>query len=339
MIFLTIASEAESQALMELTTQAVGRVAQRAWMALWSAERVPVAEIARRLRCRPKTVRKWLARYGRGGAAALDDLPRSGRPPTDTAVARQAVWTQAHQPPGCFGYVNAIWTLATLCQHLAERCGVRLSCWKVRAILRSLRYRFTRPKAAPRRVDPRRDEINQEIGRRISEVRGQKAVVIEDEADIRLFPVLRRMWQLIGGQWRLVAPAQNEKRTIFGTIDIETGEVSHRTFARKRTAGMLAFLTDLLAHYGGRPVLVVLDHASIHKSKTLVAWVAQHPEVELIYLPRYGGHQDNPIEKLWWHLKGSALANRCCRSIGELLEVVERYFAQLTPEKVFQLVA
>lgn len=339
MLFVTIASEAESQALRDLTQHAVGRVAQRAWMVWWSSEHVTVVEIALRLHCRPKTVRKWLRRYRRGGAAALPDRPRSGRPPTDTAVTRQAVFAQVHQSPGCFGYVNAIWTLATLCQHLASACGVRLSCWKARAILRARRYRFTRPKAAPRRVDPRRDEINQQIGQRIAEVRGQKAVVIEDETDIRLFPVLRRMWQQIGAQLRLVAPAKNEKRTVFGTIDIETGAVFHRVFARKRTLEMIAFLTDLLVHYGGQPILVVLDHASIHKSKALLAWLEQHPEMELIYLPRYGGHQDNPIEKLWWHLKGSALANRCCRSIGELLEVVERYFAQLTPDQVFQLVA
>ena len=45
------------------------------------------------------------------------------------------------------------------------------------------------------------------------------------------------------------------------------------------------------------------------------------------------------MEKLWWHLKGYATANRCCRGMAELLLVVERYFAHLTPEKVFQLVA
>ena len=102
---------------------------------------------------------------------------------------------------------------------------------------------------------------------------------------------------------------------------------------------MIAFLTDLLAHYGGRGVLVILDHASIHKSRALRQWLAEHPQVELIYLPRYGGHRDNPVEKLWWHLKGYATANRCCRGMAELIAVVERYFAQLTPEKVFQLVA
>jgi transposase len=95
-LFVTIASESESQALADLTRQAVGRVAARAWMVRWSAERVPVSEVAARLRCRPKTVRKWLGRFARSGAAALLDLPRSGRPPSTTAVAAQAVWTQLH---------------------------------------------------------------------------------------------------------------------------------------------------------------------------------------------------------------------------------------------------
>ena len=339
MLFVTIASESESQALAALTRHACGRVAARAWMVLWSAERVPVAEIALRLRRRPKTVRKWLRRFARSGAAGLADLPRSGRPAGAPAVAAQVVRAQLHQPPEVFGYVCTIWSVASLCQHLAARCSLRLSRWKVRQLMRSLRYRFTRPKHAPRRVDPEREAIHQAIGQRIAEVRGRKAVVVEDEADIRLFPVLRRTWQLVGEQWRLVAPLQNEKRTIFGTIDIETGAVFHRVFSRKRTAEMVSFLSDLLAHYGGRGLLVILDHASIHKSRALRQWLTEHPQVELIYLPRYGGHKDNPVEKLWWHLKGTALANRCCRSICELLEVVERYFAQLTPEQVFQLVA
>lgn len=340
MLFVTIASEAECQALRDLTRQAAGRVALRALMVLWSAQRVPVAEIAARLSCRPKTVRKWLRRFKRDRAAGLLDLPRTGRPRADTAVARQAVWTQAHQPPSCFGYVSAIWTIAALSHHLAARCGLRLSAWKVRELLRSVRYRFTRPKHAPRRVDPERERVHQELGRRISAARSAGAhIVVEDETDIRLFPVLRRMWLLVGEQLRLPAPLRNRKRTIFGGIDIETGEVFHRVCSRKRTPEMIGYLGDLLAAYGGEPLLVILDHASIHKSRALREWLSLHPQVELAYLPRYGGHKDNPVEKLWWHLKGAALANRCCSSIDELVVAVERYFAQLTPEKVFQLVA
>ena len=340
MIFVSNVSEEECQALHALTRRAVGRVSMRAWMVLWSMERVPATEIAARLHCRPKTVRQWLRRFALLGSAGVCDLPRTGRPPTDTAAARQAVWMQSHQPPSCFGYVTAIWTVAALCRHLAARCGWRLSQWKVRQVLRRLRYRFTRPKHAPRRVDPHREQVQQEIGCAIAEAMAHgAAVVVEDETDIRLFPVLRRMWLLIGEQLRLPAPLQNERRTIFGTIDIETGSVFYRLFRRKRTAEMILFLTDLLAAYGERPVLLILDHASIHKSRALQQWLALHPQLELAYLPRFGGHKDNPVEKLWWHLKGTALANRCCSSMPELVAAVERYFAQLTPEQVFQLVA
>ncbi len=339
MVFVTIASDAESQALHDLTRHAIGRVAARAWMVIWSAERVEATQIAHRLHCQPKTVCKWLARFTAGGAAALADLPRTDRPSQVTPVAEQAVFTQLNQPPSCCGYVFAIWTVGRLCQHLRERCALNLSGWRVRLVLHSLRYRFTRPKVAPRRVDPRRAEINQQIGRRIAEVSAETVVMVEDETDIRLFPVRRRTWQRIGEQLRLVAPMQNKKRTVFGAIEVHTGAVFHRLFERKRTAEMISFLTDLAQHYGGRPVLMMLDQASIHKSRALRDWLAEQPQIELIYLPKFGGHQDNPVEKLWWHLKGYVTANRCCRCITELVSVVERYFAHLTPEKVIQLVA
>src|SRR5207237_2039359 len=128
-LFVTIASDAESQALADLTRHAAGRVAARAWMVLWSSEGVPVGEIAARLRRRPKTVRKWLRRFARSGAAGLADLPRSGRPPAAPALAPQVVRTQLSQPPSCFGYVCAIWSVASLCQHLGARCSLRLSRW------------------------------------------------------------------------------------------------------------------------------------------------------------------------------------------------------------------
>jgi len=339
MLFVNIASDQDRQALAQLTQTAVGRIAQRAFMVIWSDEHLSVKDIAARLHCQPRCVRKWLHRYTEGGCAALADLPRSGRPTELDAIAQQAVFMQINQPPQTFGYVFALWSIATLCQHLASRCSLKLSPWRLRQLLARLRYRFRRPKFAPRKEDPQRTEIHQQIGRRIQETTFSTVILVEDETDIRLFPVLRRMWMRIGQQVKLIAPMQNQCRTIFGAIEINSGEVFYRTYPRKRTVEMISYLEDLLAHYAGRPVLLILDHASIHKSRLLRAWLAEHRQIELLYLPKYAAHRDNPIEKLWWHLKGYAAANRCCRSMSELLEVVERYFNQLTPEKVFQLVA
>lgn len=41
------------------------------------------------------------------------------------------------------------------------------------------------------------------------------------------------------------------KRTIFGAINIHTGEIFYRYFARKRTIEMIAFLEDMMIHYKG----------------------------------------------------------------------------------------
>jgi len=339
MIFVSTLSAAERQALNTMTRQAVGRVASRAWFVLWSAEQVSVPEIAARMQCKSKTVRKWLRRYQADGIDGLYDLPRSGRPTKRSPGLGQAVFMQVNQPPWTFGYLFALWTVRTLCQHLVTRCRQQVSPWLTRQILRGLRYRFRRPKVSPRGVDPNREAIHQQIGRKIAQAAAGTVVLVEDETDIRLFPILRQMWMRMGEQIELPAPLTNQKRTIFGALEIFTGEVFYRHFPRQRTVEMIAFLDALCRHYAGRRILLILDHATIHKSRALVNWLGDHPQLELVYLPKFGGHRDNPVEKLWWHLKGYAAANRCCRSMEELITLVTRYLDSLTPERVFQLVA
>jgi transposase len=338
-IFVNTLSAADRQALFHQTQTAVGRVAKRAWMVLWSAQQVSVPDIALRLQCQPKTVRQWLRRFQQTGFNGLRDHPRGGRPTRRSPGLRQAVLTQVNQPPWTFGYLFAIWTVQTLSEHLVTRCRQSVSPWLTRQLLRQHRYRFRRPKIAPRGIDPQREAIHQSIGRKIAQAASNTAILVQDETDIRLFPVLRQMWMKQGAQVTLPAPLTNQKRTIFGTLDIHTGEVFYRCFPRQRSAEMILFLTALCAQYEARPILLLVDRATIHQSKELRDWLAGQSQLELVWLPKYGGHRDNPIEKLWWHLKGYAAANRCCRSMDELITLVTRYLDSITPARVFQLVA
>jgi hypothetical protein len=127
---------------------------------------------------------------------------------------------------------------------------LKLSHWRLRQWLERLRYRFRRPKFAPRKEDPRRVEIHQQIGRRIKEASAETAILVEDETDIRLFPVLRRMWMRSGQQVKLIAPMKNQCRTIFGAIEINSGEVFHRIYPRKRTVEMRLYASAQRLHSG-----------------------------------------------------------------------------------------
>ncbi len=55
-------------------------LAKRARMVLLAADGVPNAQIARLTGVSRPTVTGWRDRYARGGVAALEDEPRSGRP-------------------------------------------------------------------------------------------------------------------------------------------------------------------------------------------------------------------------------------------------------------------
>lgn len=91
---------------------------------------VTIAQIVRKYGTnRPlveRTVDKALA-YG--ALAALDDLPRSGRPGDITDDAKAWVLSIAYEQPSSFGYDSETWTYSALAKHNKKgrkRCGLFL---------------------------------------------------------------------------------------------------------------------------------------------------------------------------------------------------------------------
>ena len=94
----------------------------------------------------PRTVRHWLTRFATGGIAALDDAPRSGRPPTADLTYHAALDDLADRDPRALGLPFDAWTSARLSAYLAETTGVRIAPSWVRTLLIRQRFRCGRPK-------------------------------------------------------------------------------------------------------------------------------------------------------------------------------------------------
>jgi hypothetical protein len=86
-------------------------LAGRARIVLLAAEGLSNTEIARRTGTSRPTVVDWRVRYDAGGIRALDDLPRSGRPPeideidvvvAPTKAARRRTWASRTGRRGCW---------------------------------------------------------------------------------------------------------------------------------------------------------------------------------------------------------------------------------------------
>jgi transposase len=104
-------------------------LALRARIVLLAAQGLPNAEIARRCGTSRPTVVDWRARYVAGGIRALEDQPRSGRPPEideiDVVVATLA---QDGRPPARLGVTH--WSARLLGAELGISFATVARIWR-----------------------------------------------------------------------------------------------------------------------------------------------------------------------------------------------------------------
>ncbi len=96
----------------------------------------------------PRTVRRWLGMFARGGIEALADARRSGRPARADAAYLNALEEAADASPRELGLGFDVWTSERLGAYLEEHTGVRIAPGWLRALLARRRFRCGRPKHA-----------------------------------------------------------------------------------------------------------------------------------------------------------------------------------------------
>ncbi len=132
-------------------------------------------------------------------------------------------------------------------------------------------------------------------------------------------------------------PALQPQRAVFEALEWSTERWLYQITQRKRTSEFIAFLEHLALAYTDRPVLVVLDNASIHHAHAVERWLSEHIQVQLLFLPAYSGHRHNPVEKVSWRLKDQIAAKRLHDSIDTMVVAIHDFFATFTSEDALLL--
>lgn len=89
----------------------------------------------------------WLGRYVRSRRVeALQDAPRSGRPPTAACISAEHIFEALNCLPSDWGYSSHIWTVALLAAHLERRYGCSIHPDTLRRRMRALGLRWKRPR-------------------------------------------------------------------------------------------------------------------------------------------------------------------------------------------------
>ena len=225
-----------------------------------AAEGLSNAEIARRTGTSRPTVVDWRARYDAGGIRALEDAPRSGRPPRIDEIA-VVVATLADQgrPPEHLGATH--WSARLLAAELGISFASVARIWR-------------RWNLQPWRVETFKFSTDPELDAKIRDVVGlylnppDKAIVlsIDEKSQIQ---ALNRTAPILPLRPGLAEKASHDyvrhgTTTLFAALEVATGKVTDACHARHTHVEFLAFLKQVAKAYPRVQLHIVCDNYGTH---------------------------------------------------------------------------
>ncbi|MEM8610353.1 MAG: IS630 family transposase [Myxococcota bacterium] len=284
-------------------------VVQRARMVLLARRGLGTEEIARRVGCDGRTVRKWKRRFREDPClASLEDASRSGRPArVPTWVRCRLIQIACDRPDGLFTPFRELWTHRALADELERQTLVRLSVSEVGRILRNAELRPHRVRQWLHSPDPDFETKAKLVCDLYLNPPPGAVVVCVDEKPMQ---VLER-----------IHPSHVDRRTgklrfeyeykrhgvqqLLAAFDIRTGRVFARVVPKRTAKATVAFMNALARRYRGREVHVVWDNLNTHRDgKTVRRWSEFNERhggrFHFVYTPKHASWM-NQVE-IWFSI-------------------------------------
>ena len=267
-------------------------------------------------RVKERTLRLWIARFNSMGIDGLIYRPRLGRPrKMEPAQVTSDILTVVDDP-SLAGQTH--WTLTKLCGWLREEKQIALSYRTLVRYMHEHNYARRIPRKIPEPPDRNAWIIQREAF--ATELIGMLEdpgtdVFFGDEAGFEGDPRPRAKWVKRGSRPTQGYYGGHVRQNVVGAVNPATGQLVSLIVPHCDTEVFQAFLDTMAAEapvVAGRQVVLVLDNASWHKTKSL-----EWHHIKPVYLPPYNP-DFNPIERFWQHLKSHYLAGYLTRSGQEL---------------------
>ncbi len=113
--------------------------------------------------------------------------------------------------------------------------------------------------------------------------------------------------------------------SLFAALETRSGEVLARTAQRHTSAEFVAFLCDIVAHQSStKPIHLIADNLSTHKTKQVKEFLAAHPNVHLHYTPTYSSWL-NQVELWFSKLQRQVISRGIFSSVPDLKRKIMRF--------------
>jgi transposase len=148
-------------------------------------------------------------------------------------------------------------------------------------------------------------------------------VFFVDESHFTNEPYVQRGWFRKGQQVKVPTPTQRQSTTLFGALPLRTQRFYWKRAVRGTSTRFLEFLPQLHQRFPEALLILILDHATIHKSRAVKHFLTQHDWVALEHLAPYAPEY-NPIERFWQWLKAKVYGATAFDTIDAVISKVRQ---------------
>ena len=312
----------------------------RARIILHSAERLDVAEVARRAQISRPAVWRWQQRFAEAGVDGLvhDKTRKPGKPPTPEATVRRVVALACGEPPGEATH----WTG----RMMAKVAG--LSLRTVQRIWATHRLQPHRLRSFKRSRDPEFiTKLTDIAGLYLAPPRHAVVLSVDEKSQIQALDRTQPGLPLKPGKAGTMTHdyVRHGTTTLFAALNVLDGTVLGRCMARHRHQEFIRFLNAVEAAVpAGKLVHCILDNYATHKHPKVRAWLERHERWTFHYTPTSGSWL-NAVETFFSAMTRRRLRRGVFRSLVDLQAAIHRYLAEhnqapkpfvwtATPEKI-----
>jgi transposase len=295
----------------------------RARIILHSADRLNVAEVARRAGVGRPAVWRWQRRFAEAGVDGLlrDATRKPGKRPLEDEVVRRVVTLTCAAPPGAATH----WTGRAMARHT----GVSL---------RSVQRIWAAHDLQPHRIRTFKRSSDPDFAAKLEAIVGlyleppahSLVLSLDEKSQIQALDRTQPGLPLKPGKAGTMTHdyKRHGTTTLFAALNVLDGTVVGRCMARHRHQEFIRFLNAIEREVpAGKVIHVILDNYAAHKHPKVLAWLARHPRWTFHFTPTSGSWL-NAVETFFSTLTRRRLKRGVFRSIVELQAAINRYLAE-----------
>jgi transposase len=256
---------------------------------------------------------RWLKQYDEGGFEALE----SKMPPGAELLITEKIenWlkkTILNSTPVNFGYDTNLWTCGILADLLKKEFNIDVSDSTIRLHLKTMKFSCQKPEYQDKEIGD--NEVDNFLNKKFPQIQQlakniDADIAFEDEAGVGVMTRHGRTWGLRG---KTPVVKVSMQRGGYNVLSAVTAQGSMDYLIKDETINgskYIEFLEQLIVDRD-RPLILLADHATFHKSKEIKKYVrANRAKLRVFFLPKRAPAY-NPDEQVWNEVKNNYIGKQ-----------------------------